>query len=181
MRRTRIKRRNDSFPQKQGFFQEKLLTIIGMCLLISMFAIFGAFAYIYKTSDEKQEGFFVCDTEDKICELSQHIHADIDMRICGQDITFSKEKGHTDRQHTHKERNKIHWHSRIQVDSKTREPLDATPLTIASFLEEMDYTLPASCTYNNNPKLTVQVNDALVEKGLKYVWKDGDGINVAYD
>lgn len=136
---------------------------------------------VYKKSEESTKGFFICNKENTICELSEHIHADVHMTVCGQQVNFPKEKGRLDRQHTHKEKNKIHWHARIGVDPTTREPLDKTPLTIAAFLKEVDYTLPLSCPANQYPILSVIVNGNTAQDRLQYVWKDGEQIVMTYE
>lgn len=150
-------------------------------LIIALIALLGFSVYSYQTSNQEREGFFACNNDGTICELSQHIHADIEMSVCGEKIEFEKEKGNVNLQHTHKETNKIHWHARISVDPKTKEPLDPTPRAIAAFLDQMEYEFPKSCSNNQNPILDVFINDEPTDPGLNYVWKDGDKITVSYN
>ncbi len=135
----------------------------------------------YQKSEEDVVGFFVCNEEGTVCENSQHIHADIEMNVCGQDIVFEREKGRTDLQHTHKEKNYIHWHSVLRVDPQTRIPLDPKPLYLSSFLEQMDFTLPTTCPTNDSPVLEVLVNGTLSADGLESLWSDGDKISIQYN
>ena len=156
------------------------LYILGALLIIALagFLIFSV--YSYQNSEQEKEGFFTCSQDGKVCELSQHIHAQIEVNTCGEKITFPKEKGELNKTHTHKERNKIHWHEKMQVDPATREPLDPTPLKISSFLQQMNYEFPNKCSDNSNPILSVTVNDSIVDKKLDYTWKEGDAIIIEY-
>ena len=156
------------------------LYILGIIITITIagFLIFSA--YFYQNSEQEKEGFFTCSQDNKVCELSQHIHSQIEVNVCGEKITLPKEKGKLNNAHTHKETNKIHWHERMQVDPITREPLDPTPLKISSFLKQMDYEFPNTCSGNPNPLLSVTVNGSMVDENLDYTWKDGDVIIIEY-
>lgn len=134
----------------------------------------------YQSSDEEQTGFLVCNKENTICENSQHIHADIDVQVCGKEIEFGKEKGRTDKQHTHKEKNKIHWHARMRVDPVTKQPLDPTLISVQSFLDQMAYSFPTSCPNNPSPTMKVTINNVQRPEGLQAHWVDGDKIHVIY-
>lgn len=151
-----------------------------LAILIATFLGYSVFTY--QNSDQEQEGFFTCSKDGKTCEISRHIHSEIEMNVCGEEIIFPKEKGNTSKQHTHKEKNKIHWqHESMPVDPITREPLDKTPLTISAFLEQMEHNFPNSCPNNNSPKIEVSVNGKIIKDGLNYVWKDADIISVSYN
>ena len=156
------------------------LYILGALLIIALagFLIFSV--YSYQNSEQEKEGFFTCSQDGKVCELSQHIHSQIEVNVCGEKITFPKQKGRLNKAHTHKERNKIHWHEKMQVDPATREPLDPTPLKISSFLQQMNYEFPNKCSDNSNPILSVTVNGSIVDKKLDYTWKEGDAIIIEY-
>ena len=156
------------------------LYILGILLITALagFLIFSA--YSYQNSEQEKEGFFACSQDGKICELSQHVHAQIEVNVCGEKITLSKEKGELNKTHTHKEKDKIHWHEKMQVDPATREPLDSTPLKISSFLQQMNYEFPDKCSDNSNPMLSVTVNGSEASEKLDYTWKDGDDIIIEY-
>lgn len=134
----------------------------------------------FQHSEENITGFFTCNDEKTVCEQLQHLHADIEMDVCGKEIIFPKEKGRTDRAHTHKETNKIHWESSLKVDPKTLIPLDSSPFKISSFLEQMQYSFPKSCPTNPNPILMVTVNDQDMPSKLDYIWQDGDIIKIEH-
>ena len=163
--------------------KNKLLQLLILILVIAGVGFLAYSGFAYEGSQEEQEGFFICNDEGTECELSQHIHADIEVNVCGEDIVFLRETGRTDEMHTHKEKNYMHWHARLKVDPETREPLgsDKSRTTIQAFFNQVEFTLPESCTNNPNPELTVTVNEQEVPEGLDYTWFDGDNIVVDYN
>lgn len=156
----------------------RLVTAALLLVALTILGFLAYSAYSFKNSTYEQEGFITCDTQGAYCEESKHIHADVEVSLCGEEIQFPKEKGHTDKQHTHKERNKIHWHARIPVDPQTRDYVDPEPRRLVRFLEQMELPIPASCPTNASPTTTVSVNGEHNEEGLDYVWQDGDVIHV---
>lgn len=170
--------RSKKSPKKQG---HKIIPLLIGLVVVTILGYLIYSVIVFQQSEQEKEGFFACNEDGTVCELSQHIHADIDMTVCGEHIIFEKEKGRTDELHTHKETNLMHWHARLQVDPTTREPLDPTRRQVQAFLGQMEYTFPESCPNNPNPSLSVFVNDEPSEIGLDYVWKDGDTITVIYN
>lgn len=156
------------------------LYMLGIALVITLVGFLIFSVYSYQTSEQEKEGFFTCSPDGKVCELSQHIHAQIEVNVCGEKITLSKEEGELNKTHTHKESNTIHWHEKMQVDPITRKPLDPTLLKISSFLQQMNYEFPNRCSDNSNPILSVTVNGSEVSEKLDYTWKDGDAIIIEY-
>lgn len=149
--------------------------------MIVILTFLGYSVFTYQNSQQEKEGFFTCSKDGKICEISLHIHSEIQMNVCGEEIIFPKEKGNISKQHTHKEKNKLHWHATMKVDPTTRKPLDSTPLNLSSFLKQMEYELPKSCPQNIYPKLEVSVNGKNSEDKLNYIWEDADKISVSYN
>jgi hypothetical protein len=139
--------------------------------------------YKFQTSEQEEEGFFVCNTEGTECELSQHIHADIEVNVCGENVEFGREKGRTDEMHTHKEKNYMHWHARLKVDPETREPTGTQKdrTTLQAFLTQMEFEFPDSCPNNSEPTLSVFVNEEPNTQGLNYTWVDGDDVVIDYN
>lgn len=174
------KKRHQKKPTKrvQKSSSHRLVTALGLIATIIVVGLLAYSTYAFKNSTYEQEGFITCDTEGAYCEESKHIHADIEVSLCGEEIQFPKKKGHTDKQHTHKERNKIHWHARIPVDPQAHTYVDPAPRQLARFFEQMELSLPTSCPTNATPTTTVTVNDKNTEEGLDYVWQDGDVIHV---
>jgi len=160
-------------------------SLLGKIIIpVILLFIVGTIAYLglkFKDSEHAQEGFFVCNKEKTICEESRHIHADIIMTVCGEEIAFARDKGRTDMQHTHKEKNKIHWHNRVRVHPETKEPLIPRHLVIEEFFKQMRYRLPLTCPKNSSPTLTVSLNGEVVENGLATTWEDDDSIDIVYE
>lgn len=151
-------------------------------LLVIILGFLAYSAYTFTNSDEQEKGFVVCNPDKTICTLSQHIHADIEVNVCGEDITFEREKGLTTEMHTHKERNYMHWHDQIKIDPITQEvlPEERDRITVQAFLNQMEFTFPTSCPGNPKPTLTMMVNEVENEQRLQYVWVDGDDILIEY-
>lgn len=146
---------------------------------LTLFLIwYGYMSYkAYVNSEADTQGFFICNKEKTICELSQHIHANIEMVSCGKEVYFPKEQGKTDKQHTHKEQNLIHWHARERVDPTTKEPLDRIPRELRSFFVQMDYKISEKCD-EHKAIFTLFVNGIEEKAGLDYIWKDKDKLKV---
>lgn len=165
-------------PKKKQSARKNIIRYI-VPLIVLVLIGFGAYSvYKFQHSEENITGFFTCNEDKTVCEQLQHLHADIELNICGKEIIFPKEKGRTDRAHTHKETNKIHWESSLKVDPKTRVPLDPSPLKISAFLEQMEFVLPQACPKNQKPELKVKVNSQDMPSKFDYVWQDGDIIKV---
>ncbi|MDO8583238.1 MAG: hypothetical protein Q7R51_01800 [bacterium] len=156
-------------------------TPLFVLIIILIIGFLGYSVFTYQNSQQEQEGFFTCSKDGKTCEISRHIHSEIEMSVCGEEIIFPKEKGNLNKQHTHKEKNRLHWHARIKVDPITRKPLDQTPLNLASFLEQMEYKFPEACPSNSSSQLKVYVNGQFAEDKLNYIWKDADKISVLFN
>lgn len=160
-----------------------VLLVIG---LISLGLLYSVSVY-YKEGVEG--GIIVCQTPDD-CAISMHIHADIEVSVCGEEHIFGFEVGDLSKSHTHKERNKIHWHDLEKVNVETHEIIDSYELTVGAFFEQMgekftsecllDKCVPDSC--NGSPgKITMTVNDVPNTELEKYIWSDGDKIVVKYE
>lgn len=161
--------------------KNKIVKFVGAIAALAIFGLLGYSVYSYQVSTQEKEGFLVCNDKKTECELSQHIHADIHLTVCGKEIIFPKENGNTTRQHTHKEQNKIHWHAPLKVNPTTKKPIDPTKVSVASFLKEMKFTFPETCPNNKSPKLTAIINAKRNNDPLSYVWKDGDTITIVYE
>jgi hypothetical protein len=140
--------------------------------------IIGVLAYsvmMFQSSSYEKQGFITCNAENTVCEESKHIHADVHVTLCSNVINFPKEKGDTGKQHTHKERNKIHWHARINVDPVAQSYIDASPRRLSAFFEQMETPIPTTC---NGKPAAVQVLANGQAQTMDYVWSDGDLIHV---
>lgn len=150
-------------------------------LIIAVFGFLGYSAFQFQNSEQESEGFFACNKDNTVCELSAHIHAELEMNACGEEVFFSREEGRVDEMHTHKEKNLLHFHTSIKVDPKTREPLpeELFRSSIAGFFVQMEYELPDNCVSNPNPELDVTVNNQ--PSNLDHIWADGDVITIDYN
>jgi hypothetical protein len=168
---------------KKKTTQKKFLTTFYILLATIIIGFLAYSGYKFQTSEQEEAGFFVCNNEGTECELSQHIHADITLNVCGEVIDFPREKGRTDEMHTHKEKNYMHWHARLKVDPQTREPIgsERDRTTIEAFLTQMEFEFPSSCEGNPEPTLTVLVRDVPNSEGLDYTWLDGNDIVIDYN
>lgn len=167
-------------PKKQ--FKNTIIAVV-LVFLLGFIALLAYSAYLFQNAPQEEEGFFVCNDEKTECRLSQHIHADISVSVCGDDFTFPRETGRTDEMHTHKERNYMHWHSPIKVDPVTRDvlPEDRNRVTVQAFLDQMQFKFPGACPNNQNPQMVFRVNEEIREEGTAYIWKDGDDIVIVYE
>ena len=162
---------------------KKILIFIFSIFVIILISLLSYSVYVYQNSEEEEQGFFICNEDKTICELSQHIHAHIDMNICGQNYTFPRETGRTDEMHTHKEKNLMHWHAPVHVDPATQAvlPQDQNRVTVRAFLDQAKYAFPETCPNNQTPVLEVIVNNEIKPEGLDYVWIDGDNVVINYE
>lgn len=156
---------------------KKILLVIGLILFVGVGWYVFKSVREYSSSEYEAEGFFICNPENTVCERSEHVHAWVTVKECGTTIDFPKEKGRTDKQHTHKELNYIHWHAREKVDPKSHIPIDIYPRTLKAFLEQMDYKAPEKCG-DQPATLTLKVNGTEEPKLLDYLWKDHDKLEV---
>jgi len=156
-----------------------LLAVIGLSYSV----------YIVYTSGAAQRGVFVCISESE-CYWSAHIHAEVDVNICGEEYRFPVEKGPLNGPHTHEEKNLIHFHERLRIDPVTKEILDTKPLTLGSFFDNMEVSFDNDRVLNkingdlcNGQPGTVKmfVNGKPSSDFRDYVWKDGDKIIIVFD
>ena len=174
----KTKKSSVAVKKKPNSRKRPLLSVIIVVLVLIVGGFFVYSALSFKNSNYEQHGFITCNPENTVCEESKHIHAEIEVSLCREDIQFPKEKGDTGKQHTHKERNKIHWHARLSLDPETKTYIDDTPRRLTAFFEQMDMTFPTSCPDNPTPQLIVRVNNEERPEGLDYVWQEGDDILV---
>lgn len=105
------------------------------------------------------------------CYYTAHPHFSLNIQIDGQNQDLSFEKGDLQKPHTHADKNKIHWHATLPVDSMTKKINDYSPLKLKAVLDEfkIDY---------QDKKVMVVVNNQAKSDGLEYIWQDGDTIEV---
>ena len=149
------------------------------------------FAYsIYTYYRTGVSGIVVCNPDGECIATGNDIHAYLDVEICGIKTYFPLEAGSVEGQHTHKERNKLHWHSKLSIDEKTGEILDKEAMKIGNFFDSIDYRFTKSCIgdYCNGDrcaggeegKLRMWVNGKETKAMREYSWKDDDEIKIVF-
>ena len=152
-----------------------IIWIVGILVIVAILSYSVSFYY----ESDAESGIIICNDEGK-CSIAMHIHADIDMEVCGEKINFVLEKGDLSGQHTHKERNLMHFHDVTPIDSETRELLSPEEFTIKEFLNQMEFELPENCN-EKQVELKVFVNNIEIKESLEYPWKDGDNVKVIFE
>jgi len=152
--------------------------MIGGIVVIAVAALLAYSTMQFSSAGIEQTGIIVCNDEE--CLKSVHIHADIKLDMCGTFITLPREAGHLNSQHTHKEKNYLHFHERISLDTTTKEELPEPRLRVQKVMEDYDleekllrYCLP-------NAKVEVIINDIIAPEGMQTQWKEGDDIHLRF-
>ena len=162
-------------------FKKILVFVLVVSALVGGWFLYKA-VQTYETSDAEAQGFLICNKENTLCERSEHVHAELELLVCGVEIKFPKEKGNTNLQHTHKEINKLHWHAREKVDPTTKEPIDKNPRMLKTFFEQMEFKQPATClNQSSQTTISLLVNGEPKSEALDYMWKDGDKLKVVIE
>lgn len=159
---------------------------------------------VYSTG-AAEGGVVVCTSEQTpeasggACYWSAHIHAEVNIELCGDaSYRFPVEKGRLDGPHTHEERNLIHFHEKLRIDTSTKEILDTKLLTLGAFFDAMevffdsdkilDKTNGNFCNGNlSTIKMFVSKDwnrnnlGKPVASFRDYVWENGDVITIIFD
>ena len=152
-----------------------VIWIIGILAIVAVLSYSVNFYY----ASDADSGIISCNEEGE-CNIAMHIHADLDIKVCGEKINFKLEKGDLSGQHTHKERDLMHFHDTTQIDPDTGELLSPEEFTIKEFLNQMEFEFPKDC--NGEPgELKVFVNNVETEELLEYPWKDRDKIRISFE
>jgi len=131
----------------------------------------------YKSQAEAM-GIVVCSEEG--CIKTMHIHSDIEFDLCGQSLTLPRETGPLSGLHTHKEKNYLHFHDEVQLNSDTKEQLFEKRLSIQEVMEIFQIDAGSYCG-DSEVKIRVLVNELEPQEGLGYNWKDGDHIKLIFE
>ncbi len=167
--------------------------LYGIITVIVLFII-GYMIYsvvVFRESEAEEEGIVVCDPTGQSCLIAPgDLHAEIDAVVCGDSIKFPLEKGDLSKQHTHKERNLIHWHDKLPYDKTTETILDWSPLKMSGFFEQMEMRFTSDCigSYCNGDKcpdgtvgmMKMTVNGVDNSEFENYIWKDDDEIEIRF-
>lgn len=149
-------------------------------LLISIIAIIGFFWLAnFLGSGEKAQSekpLVICEPrnappETQTCFWTAHVHAMVKVFKGSPETAVGFEQGVLEGEHTHAEKNKLHWHGLIPVDSKTKEVKDWSPLMVSNIQKDLKLSIDGA------PKFIANGKD--VESS--YIWQDGDTIEIRYE
>lgn len=112
--------------------------------------------------------------------------------ICGDLRWFDLEEGKLGEQHTHKDRNRIHFHERLRVTPDTYEVIDQTLLKLRNFMQNMEPGFDGTCLFeqcvgtpcpgSDTPgTFRVIVNGEEHPEKFNYVMKEGDDIEIIFE
>lgn len=169
---------------------KKIKRTVSLSLVLVVLIGLSYSVYIVYSSGAAQRGVTVCVSENE-CYWSAHIHAEVTVDICGDDsFRFPVEKGPLNGSHTHEEKNLIHFHERLLIDTKTQEILDPQPLTLGAFFDAMEETLDSEKIFDKKngdlckgqlSTVKMFVNGRPSSSFRDYIWKDGDKIKIVFD
>lgn len=166
------------------------IKFLGYAIALALIGYIVYSVFVYLGSVETTEEFLVCD--EGVCIKSFHIHVEIEPMICGELKWFSLEHGMLEEQHTHKDRNRIHFHERLRVTPDTYEVIDTTLLTLRNFMGNMEPGFDGTCSLgqcegtpcpgSDTPgSFSVIVNGEERPEKWDYVWKNGDDIEIIFE
>jgi hypothetical protein len=117
--------------------------IIVNIVILALIVLMGYSYYYFNTTASETTGIVVCEAGE--CFWAAHIHSLLYIDICGEQIDIGLEEGLLEGTHTHKEKNKLHFHERLTVDPETREVTDFTPLEIETVLNDFGIETSDGC------------------------------------
>ena len=172
--------------------RKRIVSIIIYSLIVLIIIGLAYSVYFYKASvEESGENFVVCQSEDN-CIVALHVHAELNINICGKELDLPLEAGDKAGTHTHKERNLLHFEEKLKYDNKTSSILETEPIKLKSFFQYKGVNIKFSreCIANNcngdlcnskSGKLKFSVNGVENEEFENYVWRDKDRILIVFE
>jgi type IV secretory pathway VirB2 component (pilin) len=161
--------------------------IVTYVVIIVIILLIGFSLYYFKTTASETTGITVC--ENNQCFWAAHVHSELHIELCDDVIELGLEKGDLGRVHTHKEKNRLHFHERLPVDPVTKEISDTNDIQLHTFFEGIGMTFNSSCINNKcnddmcgNTKgsLTMLVNNRENKEFEKYAFQEGDNIQIIF-
>lgn len=104
------------------------------------------------------EGIVICNTETNECLKTLHIHADITIDVCGHIVDLQREVGDLSGLHTHKEKNYLHFHDKLQLEPATKEQLFDKRLSLQEVFDAFKIDPAEHCTGSTPIVTDVTVN-----------------------
>ena len=151
--------------------------------LIFILLLVGVAVLLYYSVLEYMEqseatGITIC--KEGECIKTLHIHSDITFDLCGRSTTLPREGAELAGLHTHKEKNFLHFHDRVEVDPVTQEQRFDKRLSLREILEMFDLTPDKYCGGPGPFETIFTVNGEVLGDGLDYNWKDGDDLHLIF-
>lgn len=183
------KKSTKSTPKKKSQTLSPLRILSGIIVLILVAA--GIYSYReYQNSEIETGGLIVCNEKGE-CQKSLHMHANLDVSICGQNKDLPKDTGRLDSVHTHKEKNLLHFEERLPAD-KNGNILNTEPLALKAALDGIlkmkasgqcigDYCNGGKCSNGKKANWQLTANGEKQEDFQNYVWKDGDKLELTFE
>lgn len=109
--------------------------------------------------------------ENQQCFWTAHIHAEVKVFKNSEVVAIRFEQGELEKEHTHSELNKLHWHGLVAVDPRTREVKDWSSLRVDAIPKDLKLQI------EGQPKFIVNSK----EVDPSYIWQDGDMIEIRYE
>ena len=164
----------------------KLLIAAGVVVL----GIIAYSLYITFSTGAQDKGIVTC-IDENTCFFTAHWHAYTPIMICGQETRLPIETGSLQKAHTHEEKNLVHWHDRLPYDNTNKKIMNATPLFLGSFFDEikipfdndkiMDKKNGDQCPDGKPGTLKMFVNGKPNTEFRDYLWKNYDVIVLVFD
>ncbi|MBI4149530.1 hypothetical protein HY491_03720 [Candidatus Woesearchaeota archaeon] len=154
---------------------------------IAILLLIGYSYYYFTLTASAEEGIMVCESGQ--CFWAAHIHSQLRVEICGEEVDMGLEEGELAETHTHKERGQLHFHERLPVDPETKQVTDFSPLQLSVFFEGMGMQLTSECIgeWCNGDlctgvpgRLSMTVNEVPSTSFGGYTWQDGDVIDITF-
>src|SRR3989344_7868594 len=162
---------------KKGSKAVKVIAYI-IIIFIAAFLVYSYFAY--KHSLGEGENFIVCDNTNN-CIVALHMHSEVEIKVCSEEIKLPLEAGDKTATHTHKERNLLHFEERLRYDNATQTILETEPITLKTFFNYQDVNIIFNSTCiadkcngdlcnGNLGTLKFSVNEMPNNEFESYVW-----------
>jgi len=129
------------------------------------------------------ENIFICDEEE--CFQTTHIHSDIRFDLCWASPVLPRETWPLDGLHTHKEKNYLHFHDRVEIDKDLFEQtwdkkwLPEKSLTVKEVIDVFSLEPEKFCD-TDDVTITVLVDGQEVSEWLQHNWMDDEEIDLIY-
>ena len=166
----------------------RLVKVIMYLAVIAVLILVGYSFYYFNLTSSESTGITVCEGNE--CFWAAHIHAELQVLVCGEELYLPLESGDLSATHIHKERNQLHFHERLPVDPETKEVTDFSPLRLGVFFEKTTIPFTPDCIgdhcngdlCNGIPgTLTMTVDGQPNTEFQDYIWKEGDTIIIKFE